>query len=53
VKGPQREVVIYDYVDRDVPVLARVAAKRAAGYSVRSPRVLDYSMGARKATPPF
>jgi hypothetical protein len=26
-------VVIYDYVDRDVPVLARMAAKRAAGYS--------------------
>ena len=30
---PKREVVIYDYVDRDVPVLARMAAKRAAGYS--------------------
>ena len=30
---PKREVVIYDYVDRDVPVLARIAAKRAAGYS--------------------
>lgn len=29
----KREVVIYDYVDRDVPVLARMAAKRAAGYS--------------------
>jgi len=25
--------VIYDYVDRDVPVLARMATKRAAGYS--------------------
>ena len=23
----------YDYVDRDVPALARMAAKRAAGYS--------------------
>lgn len=31
--GPKREVVIYDYVDRDVPVLARMAAKRGAGYS--------------------
>jgi superfamily II DNA or RNA helicase len=31
--APKREVVIYDYVDRDVPVLARMAAKRAAGYS--------------------
>ena len=30
---PKREVVIYDYVDSDVPVLARMAAKRAAGYS--------------------
>ena len=30
---PKREVVIYDYVDRDVPVLARMAAKRTAGYS--------------------
>ncbi len=30
---PKREVVIYDYVDRDIPVLARMAAKRAAGYS--------------------
>lgn len=29
----KREVVIYDYVDGDVPVLARMAAKRAAGYS--------------------
>jgi hypothetical protein len=33
VHDPKREVVIYDYVDRDVPVLARMAAKRAAGYS--------------------
>jgi len=30
---PKREVFIYDYVDRDVRVLARMAAKRAAGYS--------------------
>lgn len=26
-------MVIYDYIDRDVPVIARMAAKRAAGYS--------------------
>jgi hypothetical protein len=32
-QDPKREVIIYDYVDRDVPVLARMAAKRAAGYS--------------------
>jgi len=30
---PKREVVVHDYVDHDVPVLARMAAKRAAGYS--------------------
>lgn len=29
----KRDVLIYDYVDRDVPFLARMAAKRAAGYS--------------------
>lgn len=28
----KREVVIYDYVDKNVPVLARMAAKRRAGY---------------------
>lgn len=28
----KREVVVYDYVDSAVPVLARMAAKRAAGY---------------------
>jgi superfamily II DNA or RNA helicase len=28
----KREVVIYDYVDEDVPVLARMAAKRRSGY---------------------
>ena len=28
----KREVVIYDYVDRNVPMLARMAARRRAGY---------------------
>jgi superfamily II DNA or RNA helicase len=28
----KREVVIYDYVDQDEPVLAKMAAKREAGY---------------------
>ena len=28
----KREVVIYDYVDEDEPVLAKMAAKREAGY---------------------
>ena len=28
----KREVIIYDYVDRRVPMLARMAAKRRAGY---------------------
>jgi superfamily II DNA or RNA helicase len=28
----KREVIIYDYVDMSVPVLARMAAKRRVGY---------------------
>jgi hypothetical protein len=28
----KREVIIYDYVDMRVPVLARMAAKRRIGY---------------------
>jgi len=28
----KREVVIYDYVDEDEPMLAKMAAKREAGY---------------------
>ena len=28
----KREVIVYDYVDRGVPVLARMAAKREKGY---------------------
>jgi superfamily II DNA or RNA helicase len=28
----KREVIIYDYADMRVPVLARMAAKRRAGY---------------------
>lgn len=39
----KREVLIYDYVDRDVPVLARMAAKRAAGYSTIGYTVADGS----------
>jgi superfamily II DNA or RNA helicase len=30
--GAKREVVIYDYVDEDDPMLAKMAAKREAGY---------------------
>lgn len=50
---PKREVVIYDYVDRDVPVLARMAAKRAAGYSaigytiVQGPGLFEGQLGFR------
>jgi hypothetical protein len=40
VHDSKREVVIYDYVDRDVPVLARMAGKRAAGYSA-----IGYAIG--------
>ena len=28
----KREVIVYDYVDQAVPVLARMAAKREKGY---------------------
>ncbi len=38
---PKREVVIYDYVDHDVPVLARMAAKRAAGYAAIGYTIAD------------
>jgi superfamily II DNA or RNA helicase len=30
--GAKREVIIYDYVDEDEPMLAKMAAKREAGY---------------------
>lgn len=36
----KREVVIYDYVDRNVPMLARMAAKRRTGYGA-----LGYEIG--------
>jgi superfamily II DNA or RNA helicase len=34
VHDRKRDVVIYDYVDDTVPVLARMATKRRAGYGV-------------------
>jgi superfamily II DNA or RNA helicase len=36
----KREVIIYDYVDRRVPVLARMAAKRRIGYQVIGYKIL-------------
>jgi superfamily II DNA or RNA helicase len=36
----KREVIIYDYVDVSVPVLARMAAKRRAGYQAIGYKVL-------------
>jgi superfamily II DNA or RNA helicase len=36
----QREVIIYDYVDMSVPVLARMAAKRRVGYQTIGYRFL-------------
>jgi superfamily II DNA or RNA helicase len=36
----KREVVVYDYVDSDVPMLARMALKRQSGY-----RSLGYEIG--------
>ena len=38
----KREVIVYDYVDASVPVLARMAAWRQTGY-----RALGYSIEAR------
>ena len=35
----KREVVIYDYVDKSVPVLARMAAKRRQGYRALGYRI--------------
>jgi superfamily II DNA or RNA helicase len=35
----KREVIIYDYVDAAVPVLARMAAKRRAGYQAIGYRI--------------
>jgi superfamily II DNA or RNA helicase len=39
----KREVVIYDYVDRDVPVLAKMFEKRLRGY-----RALGYEMSEKE-----
>lgn len=41
----KREVVVYDYVDEAVPVLARMSEKRIKGY-----RSLGYSLGAKEET---
>ena len=37
----KREVIIYDYADMRVPVLARMAAKRQVGYRAIGYQVLD------------
>ena len=37
----KREVIIYDYVDMSVPVLARMAAKRRVGYQTIGYRILS------------
>jgi superfamily II DNA or RNA helicase len=37
----KREVVIYDYVDADVPLLVKMAAKREAGYSALGYEVMQ------------
>ena len=42
----KREVIIYDYVDAAEPMLARMAAKREAGY-----RSLGYRIGNRSGAP--
>ena len=37
----KREVVIYDYVDADEPLLAKMAAKREAGYTALGYEVMQ------------
>jgi hypothetical protein len=32
LNATKKEVIIYDYVDFDIPVLAKMYAKRRAGY---------------------
>jgi superfamily II DNA or RNA helicase len=39
--GSKRDVIIYDYVDENEPMLAKMAAKREAGYRSLGYRVLD------------
>jgi len=41
LRHAKREVVIYDYVDDDAPVIARMAAKRRSAY-----QALGYRVGA-------
>jgi superfamily II DNA or RNA helicase len=43
----KREVIVYDYVDSGVPMLARMALKRQAGY-----RTLGYQIGLGEPSPP-
>ncbi|MGE0005269.1 MAG: DEAD/DEAH box helicase family protein [Parvibaculaceae bacterium] len=42
----KKEVVVYDYIDKAVPVLARMSEKRIKGY-----RSLGYSLGVEEETP--
>lgn len=37
----KRDVIIYDYVDENVPVLARMAAKRRTGYGALGYTITD------------
>jgi superfamily II DNA or RNA helicase len=37
----KREVIIYDYIDRNEPLLVKMAAKREAGYRSLGYRVVD------------
>ncbi len=42
----KREVVVYDYIDAAVPVLARMAVRRAAGYRALGYRIRSRSTAA-------
>jgi superfamily II DNA or RNA helicase len=46
----KREVVVYDYVDANVPVLARMASKRQAGYRALGYRIVSSGLPTSEPT---
>ena len=49
----KREVIVYDYVDRAVPVLARMAAKREKGYKALGDTSSNLDLGGGRSRPPM
>ena len=46
--GSKRDVIIYDYVDENEPMLAKMAAKREAGYRVLDRAELNLAPASRE-----